>query len=152
MPIDTPTIYASIYNRLASDSAGATLRALLGQSTRLATLTGNGNNAAIFPVDMLETVKAINVDRPWIAVKDGEIAGSSGSIRDCFTSLWIYTSGRSRSYDMRVIKAAIDDLFGYTNRHSISGGFLKVVFSGRAVEEATDLDSAEMRVTYSQFG
>ncbi|HEX9441326.1 MAG TPA: hypothetical protein VF909_16695 [Roseiflexaceae bacterium] len=148
MSLDFSALYTSLYARAATDSAGATLRALLGGASSL----------------FRRTLLAANSDPnnpsrpalPWLVWSPGEVVGESGARRDVGCSWWLYVDPDAASSEATAhsITAAVDALYGHTARYSITGARTYVSFIGPIRPDATlgGLLGREIRITLTQRG
>lgn len=152
--IDYAAIYAALYGRAASGSAGATLRALLGTFPAPFPLdSAFAGQRAVFPADRLGAFAASGVTLPWLVWRAGAAAGASGQMRDLGASWWAYAAPNAGSYPLHQIAAMLETLYGYTNALVIAGGRTRVTFIGRPFPDAAlGLNGMEIRVGFTQLG
>jgi hypothetical protein len=148
MSLDLSSLYTSLYARAASDSAGATLRGLLGSASSL----------------FKRTALAVNSDPsnpsrpalPWLVWSPDGVGGPSGAMRDLHAGWWIYLDPDATSAEASAhsITAALDSLYGHTARYAISGASTYISFIGPIRPDATlgGLLGREVRVTLTQRG
>jgi hypothetical protein len=104
MTVDYATHYSALYNRVAVDSDGAAVRALLGASGlmmfhELGTLAGK--------------------TLPYLVWRPGA-AGNAG--QDIFGAWTAYDAPNKGPYALHQIMAALHTLYGWSNRLDITGG------------------------------
>lgn len=110
--IDYLARYAALYNRVAVDSAGSAVR----------TLVGAGSVSSIFPYSELNDL-AGRV-QPYLVWKPGAVGGQGGDQRTLAAQWWIYVKPTDAPHKLHQIAAALETLYGYTNRLAIPGGEL----------------------------
>ena len=95
--IDYTAINAALYARVATDDAGAAVRALV---------------SSIFPVDGLKSLPGKTL--PYLAWADSDAGGSSGEMRTPGGAWWAYVgpmdTGGIRT--LLAIKTALETLYG----------------------------------------
>lgn len=141
--MDYAAINAALYNRVATDTAGSTVRALLG-----ALDTGK----AVFQFDKLKTYAGGGAVLPWLVWRPGDATGTSGEMQEIGGSWWAYSSqllGTKRLFDIR---SALETLYGAPGRFGIAAGRVTVTFRGRPFEDATlgNIYGAETRLVYTR--
>lgn len=152
--VDYATLYASLYSRAAVDSAGATLRALLGTFPNpFATDTTFNGKAAAFPAEKLSAFAGAGVVLPWLVWRAGSVGGASRDIRDLAASWWVYAAPGAGSRPLHQIAKELETLYGYTNALALSGGRVGITFVGQPrADAALGLTGLEVRIGFRQLG
>lgn len=138
MSIDYTAIYSALYSRAATDSAGATLRALLGGSSSLFERSQLANVAGrVFP---------------WLVWVAGGVGGQSGGMRDLNASWFIYAAPTDSTRTLHTIAAALEDLYG--ERQAIAFGELQGTFVGAPFVDTSlaNAQGMEFRFQFLQRG
>lgn len=138
--IDYLTINAALYSRVETHADGAALRTLI-------------SGGSIF--EAKDPINLAGKTLPYLMWRTGDAGGQSGVMRPIGGSWWAYVApmdaGGTRT--LMQIKAALETLYGYHNRHAISGGELAIVFNGRPFyDTALKLNGVEVRIQYTQRG
>jgi hypothetical protein len=110
--IDYTAIYAAIYNRAGTDSAGAAVRALLGA----------GSQPSLFSYQELGNLAGRVL--PYLVWRPGAIGGRGGDQRTLAAQWVIYCKQADAPRTLHEIAKELETLYGYTNRLAISGGEL----------------------------
>lgn len=133
------TINANLYNRVATSTAGATVRALAGGASSIFERAGLKNvNGRVFP---------------WLVWQEIDVGGESGGMRPMFGSWWIYVSENGNAYQLLTISSALEALYGAPNRLSIAEGSVGVVHISRAIESKAPIAlGMEVRLSYTRRG
>lgn len=108
--IDYAALYASLYSRCATHADGAAVRALLGGASSLFSYHEMGDLAG----------RAL----PYLVWEPGATAGAGGDQRVIFARWTAYAAPNKGPRPLHQIAAALETLYGYTNRLAISGGEL----------------------------
>lgn len=140
MSIDYQDIYEQLYDRAATDSAGATLRALLG------------NASSVFPRKGLRNLNGKVL--PFLVWAPGAVSGQSNTMRDLNASWFVYCGPGKGPKVLHEIATALDDLYGSLAPFAIAYGRLQVTFIGQPfVDSALDgLEGVEVRIGYRRLG
>lgn len=143
MSLDLASLSTSLYNRAATDSAGAATRALLGGASSLFKRQALAANS--------DSGNPSRPSLPWLIYDPGDLTGPSGAMRDLHISWWMYANDPDT---LDAIASALDSLYGHTARYAISGARVSVSFIGSVRPDATlgGLLGREVRVTLTQRG
>lgn len=130
--------YSALYTRAASDSAGATLRALIGT---------NG----LFTRQELGTLSGRVL--PYLVWSEDGVAGASEGMRSINAAWWAYIARTGNPRTLHQIADALDRLYGSTAALAVPGGRLGVTFRGRPfVDDTLGLQGMEVRIGYRKLG
>lgn len=140
MSLDYAAINASLFNRAAADTAGASVRALTG---------ANG----IFERPQLRNTAGRVF--PWLVWAEIDASGASGDMRPMVGSWWLYVPQMAAGnvFQLLTLATAIEALYGGANYLAIASGRVGIVYKGRSFEDAplTAL-GMEMRIEYRRRG
>lgn len=149
--MDYAAISSALYARAASDSAGATLRGLLGSNAGMTAIAGQ--TACIFRWSLLGRVKALAPATPWLVWRALGTSGQSGEERGVSASFFAYVSPAAGDTPLLTIASAIEALYGIDARYAIPGGKTSVTFIGQPFpDEILGLNGIETRIVYTQRG
>ena len=138
MSIDYTSIYASLYNRVATSGDGSAIRALVGQ----------GSVSSIFPRKDLNRLAGRTL--PYLVWTPGAVAGQSGAMRDIGASWWIYNG--TESAPLFDIAGALEALYGSPGHFAIDFGGLQVTFIGQPrFDDGLALYGLEVRIGYRRL-
>jgi hypothetical protein len=139
--IDYATIYADLYERVASSDDGAAVRALLG-----------GERSIIG--GRLAFENTTNRVLPWLVWVVGDTPGNSGDMRTINAAWWAYIAPNAAESRLLEIAARLETLYGYTNALAIDGGRIGVTYRGRPFNDASkgNVLGMEIRIGFLQRG
>lgn len=133
--MDYAGIHSALYSRLATDSEGASVRALLG---------------SIFPAEELRNLSGKTL--PYAVWRAGSVGGQSGDMRDVFGSWWLYVRPQDAPRKLHQLAGVVEALYGYTARRAIDGGALTASTGQPFLDEALTLAGIQVTVIYRQRG
>jgi hypothetical protein len=134
--IDAATIINTLYERIATDAAGASVRALV-----------NSIFEARDPINL--TGKTI----PYLMWRGGSVGGQSGEMRPIGGRWFAYVDSTKSTLLLLQIMDALEAVYGYQNRHAITHGHTVVVHRGDTFyDQGFKLHGAEIRVQYLDRG
>jgi hypothetical protein len=155
MPLDTATSYGAIYDRAATDTAGAAVRALLGTfPTPFPKRPEYAGQRAVFSARFLDTFRAVTgVTLPWLVWRQQGIGGQSGGLRDLSGSWFIYAPRWSEDSVLNTIADAVERLYGSEHSLALAGGRYQVSRGDRPFEDRSlELAALEVRLTWRTRG
>lgn len=140
--MDYAAVYSALYDRAATDSAGAAFRATLG---------------ALFPAtDLAQWREPTTPGRParvWAVWRPGAIGGASGDMRPVGASWWLYDDPERGNTRINTALSALEALYGIGARDAIPFGRLRVTFIGPTFhDDALGLTGREVRIVYDRRG
>ena len=139
MALDYNAIYGAIYARAATDADGAAVRALVGGAS------------SIFPAHQLGNIAGLVF--PWLVWRRGAVGGQGGDQRNLAGVWTIYAPLSHGPRPLYAIGAALETLYGYTNRLAIAGGELVSNGVGSPFfDEAVGASGLQYTVTFLQRG
>jgi hypothetical protein len=155
MALNTTSIYASLFNRVATDAAGADVRALLGvfPSPFTARPIYAGRRAA-FDADDIKKFAGKGVTFPWAAFRKGTVSGESGDIRPVFATWWLYIPDVTgwNTQSLTDIADILERIYGYEYAHAIPGGRITASRGQIVPDDALTAYALPVVVSYSQRG
>lgn len=132
--IDTAAIAAALYARVASDSAGAAVRALIG-------------SGSIF--EATDPINLTGKTLPYLLFRDGSADPSGQGPYPVEVSWFVYVEPLTSPRLLRQMADALVALYGYHNRHAMTVGHTEVPFVGRTFYDGGfKLNGKEVRVIY----
>jgi len=105
MAIDYAAVYSSLFNRVATDSDGGAVRALVSTVMMFHEL-GNLQGKTL----------------RYLVWQPGTSSGASGGQRGIFGAWTAYEAPNKGPYDLHRVMAALETLYGWQYRRAISGG------------------------------
>lgn len=154
MSIDYAAAYSALYSRAESDSAGSTLRALLGAfPSPFPKDTDRAGDKAVFAADKLKLYAGAGVVLPWLVWRAGTTNGQSGEMRDVGASWWAYNAPAKGDKVLYDIASALEALYGTQSVFAIAGGRLAVTFVGspRVDQALGGLNGLEVRIGFRRL-
>jgi hypothetical protein len=136
MAVDYATIYSALYNRVAVDSAGSAVRAMVGTVMMFHEL---GNLAG----------KTL----PYLVWQPGVVSGASGTQRGIFGAWTAYTAPNAGPYALHQIMGALETLYGWQYRLALSGGEIVSNGAGQVFyDDDLSLNGQRFQVSFLTIG
>lgn len=142
MTIDYTAINAALFNRVATASAGSTVRAL----------AASGQNNIFQRFQLKSTAGRVF---PWLVWSEIDTGGESGDMRPMVGSWWLYVAPPpvGSLVTLQGLASALETLYGGANELAIADGRVKVVHRSRSFEDKSlTAIGMEVRISYSRRG